>query len=125
LRLRHDPGFLLIHPMNTDDAGHRHGLDSPQYRNAARRMDNHLSAYMPGWIAQGYQILVTSDHGMNKDHSHRGVLPEERQVPLFVIGNRFSHAFDADPRQLQLCGVVAQLLGVPHQKSWNEKLIAA
>lgn len=125
LRLRHDPGFLLIHPMNTDDAGHRHGLDSPQYRNAARRMDNHLSAYMPGWIAQGYQILVTSDHGMNKDHSHRGVLPEEREVPLFVIGDRFSHDPDASPRQLQLCGIIAQLLGAPHQKAGNDKLIAA
>ena len=36
LRLRHDPNFLLIHPMNIDDAGHKHGLDTSQYRNSAR-----------------------------------------------------------------------------------------
>lgn len=24
LRLRHNPNFLLVHPMNIDDAGHRH-----------------------------------------------------------------------------------------------------
>ncbi len=33
------PNFLLVHPMNIDDAGHKHGLATPQYRNAARRAD--------------------------------------------------------------------------------------
>ncbi|MDP2257191.1 MAG: alkaline phosphatase family protein [Polaromonas sp.] len=125
LRRRHDPDFLLIHPMNTDDAGHRHGLESSQYRNAARRADNFLSAHLPTWIEQGYQVLVTSDHGMNKDHTHRGVLPEERQVPLFIFGKHFSHDPGAAPRQLELCGVIAELLGVSHEKIWNKKLLAA
>ena len=76
-------------------------------------------------MAQGYQVLVTSDHGFNKDHTHRGVLPEERQVPLFVFGNRFSHDPAAAPRQLELCGIVAQLLGIPHQKLMNKELLRA
>lgn len=125
LRRRHDPDFLLIHPMNTDDAGHRHGLDSAQYRNAARRCDHALSAHLPIWLEQGYQVLVTSDHGMNKDHTHRGVLPEEREVPLFVIGARFSHAPQAQPRQTELCGVIAELLGIAHDKPWNTELLLA
>ena len=79
LRLRHQPDFLLVHPMNIDDAGHRFGLSSPQYRNAARRADGSLSRYLPEWLAAGYQVLVTADHGMNDDRSHGGVLPEERQ----------------------------------------------
>jgi predicted AlkP superfamily pyrophosphatase or phosphodiesterase len=125
LRRRHDPDFLLIHPMNTDDAGHRHGLDSAQYRNSARRCDNYLSAHLPSWLDAGYQVIVTSDHGMNNDHTHRGVLPEERQVPLFVMGSRFSHDPSAEPRQLELCGVMAELLGVAHEKAWSRKLLAA
>jgi len=125
LRQRHDPDFLLIHPMNTDDAGHRHGLGSAQYRNSARRFDDHLSAFLPLWMAQGYQVLVTSDHGFNNDHTHRGVLPEERQVPLFVFGDRFSHDPAAAPRQLELCGIVAHLLGIPHQKLMNKELLRA
>ncbi|MGV8894395.1 MAG: alkaline phosphatase family protein [Burkholderiaceae bacterium] len=124
LRRRHDPDLLLIHPMNTDDAGHRHGLDSAQYRNTARRFDNALSAYLPLWIEQGYQIVVTSDHGMNNDHTHRGVLPEERQVPLFVIGRQFSHDATAQARQTELCGLIAALLGVAHHKPVNQKLLA-
>ena len=35
---QHSPDFLLIHPMNIDDKGHKYGLKAPQYRNAARKM---------------------------------------------------------------------------------------
>lgn len=125
LRRRHDPDFLFVHPMNTDDAGHKHGLDSAQYRNSARRVDGYLSAVAPQWIDQGYQILVTSDHGMNRDHSHGGILPEERQVPLYVIGSRFSHDLKAAPKQVELCGTIAELLGVAHAKIWNKELLTA
>ncbi|OIV47475.1 nucleotide pyrophosphatase [Sodalis sp. TME1] len=115
LRLRHQPDFLLIHPMNIDDAGHRHGLSTPQYLNAARNADGLLSRWLPGWLAGGYQVIVTADHGMNDDRSHGGILPEERQVPLFVFGDAFSLA-PARPQQTELCGTVCQLLGVDHDR---------
>lgn len=112
LRRNHDPDFLLVHPMNIDDAGHRSGLDSAHYRNTARHSDTHLSEYLLQWIKAGYQILVTADHGMNIDKSHGGTQPEERDVPLYVIGECFSHDPDAAPRQLELCGTVCELLGI-------------
>jgi predicted AlkP superfamily pyrophosphatase or phosphodiesterase len=116
LRLRYAPDFLLIHPMNIDDAGHKHGLDSPQYRNSARAVDIVLADYLQRWLDAGYQVLVTADHGMNNDRSHNGLLPEERQVPLFVLGDAFSLAPHAQPKQTDLCGTVCELLGVPHDK---------
>lgn len=112
LRLTYSPDFLLIHPMNIDDTGHKFGLDSPQYRNAARKIDTVLSTYLPTWIEQGYQIMVTSDHGMNNDHSHGGILAEERTVPLFVIGDQFSHQVQCVVEQTELCGTVCALLGI-------------
>ncbi|EDM56786.1 conserved hypothetical protein, partial [Vibrio parahaemolyticus AQ3810] len=72
-----------------DDMGHKHGLDSRQYRNSARGADIILSNYIEQWLADGYQIIVTSDHGMNNDLSHGGILPEEREVPMFVIGEKW------------------------------------
>ncbi|HFZ1896953.1 TPA: alkaline phosphatase family protein [Serratia marcescens] len=123
LRQRHQPDFLLIHPMNIDDAGHRFGLSSPQYRNAARHADGSLSRYLPEWLAAGYQVLVTADHGMNDDRSHGGVLPEERQVPLFVFGAGFS-LDDADPQQTELCGTICDLLQAPHDKPRCRALLA-
>lgn len=125
LRRRHDPDFLLIHPMNVDDAGHRHGLDSPDYRNAARRFDALLSEYLPDWIAEGYQILVSSDHGMNNDCTHGGNLPQEREVPLFVIGDGFSHRPGLEIAQTALCGSMATLMGIAHDKSICTELLGA
>ncbi|MBD1586900.1 alkaline phosphatase family protein [Pseudomonas typographi] len=123
LRLRHDPDVLLVHPMNIDDAGHQHGLDSPQYRNAARRADMLLADYLAGWLAAGYQVLVTADHGMNNDRSHNGLLSEERHVPLFVLGAGFSLDPGAQPRQTELCGTICTLLGVPHDKPLCQELL--
>ncbi|MBD1577742.1 alkaline phosphatase family protein [Vibrio sp. S11_S32] len=125
LRRRYQPDFLLIHPMNIDDIGHKFGLDSRQYRNCARAADIHLSNYIDQWLSDGYQILVTSDHGMNNDLSHGGILPQEREVPLFVIGDAFNHqaptnkeALPATIKQTEICGSVCQLLGLNHNKAY-------
>ncbi|BBF85365.1 hypothetical protein DLM_1749 [Aquitalea magnusonii] len=123
LRRRHKPDFLLIHPMGVDDAGHRFGGDSMQYRNAARANDKLLSHYLPQWLAEDYQVLITSDHGMNADHSHGGILPEERLVPLYLLGSRFNHASTARVRQLELCGLMASLLGIAHSKPDNRAVL--
>jgi len=123
LRLNYQPDFLLIHPMNIDDAGHQHGVSSSQYRNRARMADGYLSQWMPEWLRQGYQVVVTADHGMNDDRSHGGVLPEETQVPLFVFGPAFSLRADAAPRQTELCGSLCQILGVEHDKPFCASLL--
>lgn len=123
LRQRHSPNFLLVHPMNIDDAGHKHGLDSPQYRNSARRADLLLAEYIATWLEAGYQILVTADHGMNLDRSHNGLLAEEREVPLFVLGDAFSLDPQARPQQTELCGTICELLGAAHDKPVCRELL--
>ncbi|MNM14659.1 Type I phosphodiesterase / nucleotide pyrophosphatase [compost metagenome] len=123
LRRRHAPNFLLVHPMSVDDVGHRHGLDSSQYRNAARSVDILLADYLPGWLEEGYQVLVTADHGMNNDRSHNGLLAEEREVPLFVFGDAFSLDPAAKPLQTELCGTICELLGAAHDKTVCRELL--
>ncbi|HGF4953266.1 alkaline phosphatase family protein [Vibrio parahaemolyticus] len=122
LRRTHQPDFLLIHPMNIDDMGHKHGLDSRQYRNSARGADIILSNYIEQWLADGYQIIVTSDHGMNNDLSHGGILPEEREVPMFVIGDKFTHQ-ECHVKQTEICGTVCQLLNLDHNKPYTQALL--
>lgn len=124
LRRRYDPDFLLVHPMSIDEAGHRSGLDSSHYRNTARRSDKELSEYLPIWIEAGYQIIITADHGMNTDKSHGGSLAEERDIPLYVIGDRFSHQGGCAPKQTEICGVICELLGLlDHSKFVTEDLL--
>jgi predicted AlkP superfamily pyrophosphatase or phosphodiesterase len=123
LRRQFDPDFLVIHSMNIDDTGHKFGLDSAQYRNSARHADVILSNFIPTWIEQGYQLLITSDHGMNNDRTHGGTLVEEREVPLYLIGNRFSH-LDISIQQTELCGLICELLGLDHDKAFAEDALA-
>lgn len=114
--MAHQPNFMLVHSMNIDDKGHRFGSESPEYRNAARRTDGFLSLVLPNWIEMGYQIMITSDHGMNRDHSHGGRLKEEREVPLFLIGSQFNHQAECQIAQTQIAGTLASLLNVEHNK---------
>ncbi|KJY81453.1 nucleotide pyrophosphatase [Vibrio galatheae] len=123
LRRTYHPDFLLIHPMNIDDMGHKYGLDSRQYRNCARGADIILSNYIEQWRRDGYQIMITSDHGMNNDLSHGGILAEEREVPLFVIGDKFTH-HACQVEQTEICGNVCQLLNLEHSKPYTQELLA-
>lgn len=127
LRSQYDPDFLLIHPMGVDDAGHKFGFDSRQYRNQARRMDSLLADLLPQWLAEGYQVVVTSDHGMNNDLSHGGTLPEERTVPLWLFGDAFVERWPDGVAiaQTQLCALMADLLGISHDKPAAPPLLKA
>lgn len=110
---RAGPDFVLVHPSNVDDAGHKHGGDSVGYRNAVRASSAHLSLFVPRWRALGYTVLVTSDHGMHADGQHGGPTEAETHVPFYTVG---PDAFTLDPevaiRQLQVAGILCSLLGI-------------
>jgi predicted AlkP superfamily pyrophosphatase or phosphodiesterase len=82
LRQRHAPELLFVHPMGLDNAGHVHGGASDAYALAARRIDMQFAQVLPHWLAAGYDVVVTSDHGMGADRMHGGNAPEERAVPF-------------------------------------------
>jgi predicted AlkP superfamily pyrophosphatase or phosphodiesterase len=107
------PHFVVVHPMNIDDAGHKHGGDSVGYRQAVRASNAHLSLFVPLWRARGYTVIVTSDHGMNADGNHGGPGVSETHVPLYTIG---ADAFTLDPevrvQQIELAGTLCELLGI-------------
>lgn len=103
LRLAHDPGLLMVHPMGLDLAGHRHGGGSDGYRLAARRLDALLAHVLPRWHAAGVDLLLTADHGMHPDRMHGGADPAERKVPLI-----WAPAEPADagaPLPVSQCGI--------------------
>ena len=86
LRRRHSPDFLLVHTMGVDYAGHCHGGDSAQCRQAARKVDMLLARCVPAWLAAGYAVMVASDHGMHADGMHNDLSADVRQVPLWIMG---------------------------------------
>lgn len=122
LRVKYDPDFLFIHPMNIDDAGHKFGYDSKEYRNKARNADNIISFYLHKWLDNGHNVIVTSDHGMNNDLSHGGNLDTEKYVPFFVFGKDFS-LNDCDIKQTEICGSICEIIGIKHNKKYCKELI--
>ncbi len=80
-----DPDFLMIHTMNIDDAGHAFTSASPQYAKAAAKADILLSLFVPELMEAGYNIVITSDHGMNQFGLHGGNTDEQRETALYLL----------------------------------------
>jgi predicted AlkP superfamily pyrophosphatase or phosphodiesterase len=112
---RFSPDYLLIHPMGMDYHGETYGSDSSEYRKQAIKQDVMLAPLLVEWKERGYTVLVTGDHGINKDGAHGGTTPEQREVPLFVIPPNGQGRGDTGEiiSQLQIAPTVLKLLDVP------------
>lgn len=115
LRKNFDPDLLLFHPMGIDYIGHLYGSGSKEYQNKAIEVDSILSMFIPTWLKGNYQIIITSDHGMNHFGNHGGIENVERQVPLWTIGESFNHIninIDEDIQQIILAPLICELLHI-------------
>jgi len=112
---RFSPDYLLIHPMGMDYHGEIYGPYSSQYRNQAIRQDAILAPFIVVWKERGYTILVTSDHGINKDRAHGGITPDVREVPLFLIRPNGEGRGDTKEKvsQLQIAPTICKMLDIP------------
>jgi len=112
LRTTYDPYFMLVHTMNVDDAGHAGGGGSVEYQKAAAKLNIILSSALPLWIKEGYDILVTSDHGMNEFGLHGGNSPRQREVPLYLVSNKLKKrgCLNETIPQLAVAPMLCQLL---------------
>lgn len=108
---QHQPDFLLVHSMNIDDAGHKFTADSKEYMAAVNYADIILAYFLPLWQKQGYQVVVTADHGMDEFGLHGGNLASHREVPLFLLSESPILKVDVLP-QLEVMPLICQLLGL-------------
>ncbi|MFJ7973183.1 alkaline phosphatase family protein [Psychrobacillus sp. NPDC096389] len=107
------PDFLYIHPMNVDDDGHKFTADSKEYRNRVLAVDAILSMFIPYCLEQGYEVVVTADHGMTSDGNHGGNTIEDRHVPMFVLSRQLKPGiYEGIVSQLQVAPLVCQLLDI-------------
>lgn len=111
LRKTFKPEFMLVHSMGVDNAGHCYSGNSARYRNSVLSTDQELVHYIPLWLEDGYEILVTGDHGINDDNGHGGTLPCERDIPLWIIGNKDINIKE-EISQLEIMTIMCEILGV-------------
>lgn len=95
VELGREPGALVyLYVPELDQAGHKHGIDSPRWTRELEETDAALRAHPP---APGTGMLVTADHGMLDIPRHGHVHVDA--VPGLLDGVRH---FAGEPRCLQL-----------------------
>lgn len=84
---KYKPDYLLIHLVTPDKIGHTKGIGK-EYCNEISKIDSVLGATLPRWLDMGYDIIITSDHGMDSNHSHGSSKLEVTQAPLYIISKK-------------------------------------
>ena len=110
---RFEPNYMLVHPMGCDHIGHLHGGESAIYKQTAANIDNLLALSASGWLERGYQVLVTSDHGMDAEGWHGGTRQEVRAIPFYHLGVEGGGPISETASQLSVAPTVLKLLGQP------------
>jgi hypothetical protein len=111
---RGDTRFVLIHFPSVDLVGHRFGGASPEYAEAARRVDDHLRALLGALDLSRDAFIVTSDHGHLDAGGHGGWEPVVKRTPLVFAGRGIRPGSGpGDVRQVDVAPTVAMLLGIP------------
>jgi len=88
-----DGAFVYCYIPELDQAGHRHGVDSAEWRAVLERIDAALDAAVPA----GVGAVVTADHGMIDVPRHRHVLLRDGDPRLSGV-----RAIGGEPRMLHV-----------------------
>lgn len=71
------PHLIMLYFSDVDDAGHRHGPETPEVAAAVRRVDEALGQLLDGIeslpIADRVNLILVSDHGMSAQDTARAV----------------------------------------------------
>ena len=97
-----------------DAAGHAHGGDSKEYREAAEIADRALARALKGIDLSQDAIVVTADHGHTGRGGHGGLEPEVLAVPLIMAGAGVKPGAESlDAHLIDIAPTVSTLLGIP------------
>lgn len=97
-----------------DAAGHAHGGDSPQYRQAAEIADRALARALAKIDLTQDAVVITADHGHTGRGGHGGLEPEVLTVPLILAGAGVKPGATAlDAHLIDIAPTVSALLGIP------------
>ncbi|AOF92961.1 alkaline phosphatase family protein [Sinorhizobium sp. RAC02] len=114
---RHNIDYGVLHTCTLDSMGHRYGHDCSQMDHACFTIDAQLAAFLPRWRKNGYEIIVTADHGQTNRGHHGGHDEEMQDFAFYWFGGGEGPSPDTLLEQLQLAPTVLSRLGVPQPES--------
>lgn len=104
--------YGILHTCTLDSMGHRFGHDCEEMDKALFMIDAQLAAFLPRWLASGYEVIVTADHGQTCRGHHGGHDEEQQDFALYYFGPAAGPEPDTLLDQLQLAPSVLRRLGV-------------
>ncbi len=104
--------YGILHTCTVDSMGHRYGQDCVEMDNALYGLDASLAGFLPRWLASGYEVIVTADHGQTLRGHHGGHDDEMQDVALYYFGDGQGWSTDTLLDQLQLAPTILTRLGV-------------
>jgi predicted AlkP superfamily pyrophosphatase or phosphodiesterase len=118
---RHGIDYGILHTCTLDSMGHRFGHDNTPMDHACAVMDSMLAAFLPRWLANGYEVIVTADHGQTDRGHHGGHEELQQDFALYYFGSAKGPKDDVLLGQTQLAPSILRRLGVPVPPTMKDK----
>lgn len=113
LCLRFGLNYGMLHTCTLDSMGHRFFHDCQEMDHACAVMDEMLAPFISKWMAAGYEIIVTADHGQDERGHHGGRGELQQDAALYYFGPAEGPRADTVIDQLQLAPTILHRLGAP------------
>ena len=104
--------YGILHTCTLDSMGHRFFHDCEEMDDACYRMDEALANFLARWRADGYEVIVTADHGQDTRGHHGGTTDLQREFALYYFGAAAGPGKDVVLDQLALAPTILTRLGV-------------
>ena len=105
--------YGILHSCTLDSMGHRFQHESHEMDQACFMLDAQLAPYIRRWRDQGYDIIVTADHGQDARGHHGGKSDLQQDYALYYFGDGLFSGEDDRLSQLQMAPTILSLMGAP------------
>ncbi|MFN5999462.1 MAG: alkaline phosphatase family protein [Paracoccaceae bacterium] len=104
--------YGILHSCTLDSLGHRFYHDCEEMDDACYRMDGTLAPFLHRWRQNGYEVIVTADHGQDTRGHHGGTGEDQRDFAFYYFGNSALPPEDHVLDQLALAPSILTRMGV-------------
>ncbi|MFZ5710082.1 MAG: alkaline phosphatase family protein [Pseudomonadota bacterium] len=105
--------YAMLHTCTLDSMGHRFFHDCEEMDHACSHLDAMLAPHVARWRKNGYEVIVTADHGQDERGHHGGAGEDQQDAALYWFGGGEGPDEGAVIDQLQLAPTILTRLGVP------------
>ena len=113
--------YGILHTCTLDSMGHRFFHDCEEMDHACFHLDAILAPFIHRWRQDGYEVIVTADHGQDARGHHGGTGEEQRDFAFYYFGSSALPGEDEVLDQLALAPSILTRMGVPVPSTMTAK----